>query len=258
MLNLHTTVTGPPILLVHGLGGAWQSWEPILADLAKQRTVHAIDLPGHGLSQVSQGAGTFAGLADALGEEMVARGWTGIPIVGSSLGGRLVLEMARRGLSGDVVALDPGGFWKGWERTFFAATIGASVKLLQTLGGTLPGLVRNPVGRSALLAQLSARPWALDGQVVADELMRYAKTPTVMALIADLEKGPMQRGPAAPGTGRVTIGWGRHDRLCLSQQAHRAMAAFPGATLHWFEHSGHFPFWDEPKEAVRVILEGTN
>ena len=258
MMNLHTTGTGPPILLVHGLGGAWQSWEPILADLAKHRMVHAIDLPGHGLSPVAPGADTFAGLADALGEEIVARGWTGLPMVGSSLGGRLVLEMARRGLSGDVVALDPGGFWKGWERTFFATTIGASVKLLQTLGGALSGMAKNPVSRSALLAQLSARPWALDGRVVADELARYARTATVPALIADLAKGPMQRGPAAPGTGQVTIGWGRHDRLCLSQQAHRAMAAFPGAMLHWFEHSGHFPFWDEPAEAVRVILEGTS
>jgi pimeloyl-ACP methyl ester carboxylesterase len=257
MMNLHTTGTGPPLLLVHGLGGAWQSWEPILAELAKRRTVHAVDLPGHGQSPAGMGADTFAGLADALAAEIAARGWRGMAMVGSSLGGRLVLEMARRGLAGDVVALDPGGFWMGWERPFFATTIGSSVKLLRALGAALPGLAKNPVSRSALLAQLSARPWALDGRVVADELARYAKTPTVMALIADLAQAPMQAGPAAPGTGRVTIGWGRHDRLCLSWQAHRAVAAFPGATLHWFEHSGHFPFWDEPAKAVRVILAGT-
>ena len=256
-MNLHTTGNGPPLLLVHGLGGAWQSWEPILADLAGKRTVHAIDLPGHGQSPVGPEAETFAAMADALGEEIVARGWVGMPMVGSSLGARLVLEMARRGLSGDVVSLDPGGFWLGWEIPYFATTIGTSIKLLRGLGAAIPAVAANPVSRSALLAQLSARPWALDGRFVGEELVRYAKTPTALALVADLSQSAMQRGPAAPGTGRVTIGWGRHDRLCLSWQAHRAVAAFPGSTLHWFEHSGHFPFWDEPEEALRVILAGT-
>jgi pimeloyl-ACP methyl ester carboxylesterase len=53
----------------------------------------------------------------------------------------------------------------------------------------------------------------------------------------------------------VTIGWGRHDRLCLPAQAKRAQAAFPGSRLVWFDHSGHFPQWDEPDETVRCVLE---
>jgi pimeloyl-ACP methyl ester carboxylesterase len=53
------------------------------------------------------------------------------------------------------------------------------------------------------------------------------------------------------------IGWGRHDRLCLPQQAARAKAAFPSADLHWFEASGHFPMWDQPNETVSVILAAT-
>ena len=32
------------------------------------------------------------------------------------------------------------------------------------------------------------------------------------------------------------------------------MAAFPGAAMHWFEHSGHFPMWDQPEETVGLIL----
>lgn len=43
-------------------------------------------------------------------------------MVGRSLGARLVLEMARRGRAGSVIVLDPGGFWQGWERTFFGIT----------------------------------------------------------------------------------------------------------------------------------------
>ena len=65
---------GPKLLLIHGLGGSWQSWTPILDGLSASQTVIAIDL------------------------------------VGSSMGARIVLELARRGGVGNVIALDPGGF----------------------------------------------------------------------------------------------------------------------------------------------------
>ena len=35
------------------------------------------------------------------------------------------------------------------------------------------------------------------------------------------------------------------------------MALFPDAELHWFERCGHFPFWDQPSETVKLILERT-
>ena len=67
-----------------------------------------------------------------------------------------------------------------------------------------------------------------------------------------------QTGGLVPdSTGRIVIGWGRHDRLCLPGQAARAKAAFPSAELHWFESSGHFPMWDMPEQTVEVILRAT-
>lgn len=132
--------------------------------------------------------------------------------------------------------------------------ISASVRLLRLLRNQLPALAGNVLSRSALLAQLSARPWDLNGATVAEELTSYADTPTFNALVHDLASGPNQSGPAAPGSGEVIIGWGRHDRLCLPGQAARAVATFPSARLVWFEHSGHFPIWDEPQAAVRLIL----
>ena len=73
----------------------------------------------------------------------------------------------------------------------------------------------------------------------------------------DLAIGPMQKGPAATSA-PVVIGWGRQGRLCLPQQARRALTAFPDATMHRFAQSGHFPMWDQPQEAIRVILEATD
>ncbi len=257
MVDLVRRGAGKPLLMVHGLGGHWQSWNPILEQLSASRELILFDLPGHGAIPAEPDSGTFAGLVGSV-ERMMARERLGaIDIVGSSMGARIVLELARRGGTGAVVALDPGGFWKGWERSFFKTTIGASVKLLRAVRTSLPTISRNSALRTALLAQLSAHPWRLDPKLVADELESYAGTPTFDALVRDLGNGPMQQGPAASGSGPVTIGWGRHDRLCLPRQAERAVAAFPSARLVWFDHSGHFPHWDEPEAAARMILAAT-
>lgn len=249
--------TGRKLLLIHGLGGSWQSWSTIFDKLAAHRTVIAIDLPGHGASAAEADSGTFLGLVGSVERYMADNDLTGIDIVGSSMGARIVLELARRGSVGNVVALDPGGFWRGWERTFFKVTIGVSGRLLRGIRPGLPMLSRNAASRTALLAQLSVRPWALDPQVVATELTGLSTTPTFDALVDDLAGGPEQTGPAAPSTGRIVIGWGRQDRLCLPRQAARAQAAFPSAQLHWFASSGHFPAWDMPEETVDVILAAT-
>lgn len=247
--------TGKPLLLVHGLGSSCAAWRLVEPALERHREVIALDLPGHGASPAEDDSGTFAGIARSLEAWLERERLTGIDMVGSSMGARLVLEMARRGRSGAVVALDPGGFWRGWERPFTKATLLASGRLLRTLRLALPKLAHSATARTVLLAQLSARPWALDGNLVAKELSSFAGTETFAALVRDLASAPAQTGPAAPGAGYVAIGWGRHDRLCLPVQAKRALRAFPGARLVWFEPSGHFPMWEEPEETVKLILE---
>ncbi len=249
--------SGRKLLLIHGLGGSIRSWDTIIDALSAERTVIAIDLPGHGATPAEPDSGTFAGLVASVERYIADNGLAGVDLIGSSMGARIVLELARRGNVGNVVALDPGGFWQGWESTFFKTTIGLSGQLLRAIRPGLPALSSTAASRTALLAQLSARPWSLDPQVVAAELQSFSTTPTFAALVHDLANGPAQTGPAADPSRRIVIGWGRHDRLCLPRQAARAKAAFPSAELHWFEESGHFPMWDVPDETVAVILAAT-
>ena len=112
--------TGKQLLLIHGLGGSWREWSPILDDLAAEREVIAVDLPGFGATPPIPGEVSVRTLSDAVTEFLISNDLTGIDAVGSSMGARLVLELARRGgVLGAVVSLDPGGFWRGWERHAF-------------------------------------------------------------------------------------------------------------------------------------------
>ena len=249
---------GKPLLLIHGLGGSWRSWRPVLDDLAAEREVIAIDLPGFGKTPPLSGEVSIGTLADALTEYLASHGLTGVDVVGSSMGARLVLELARRGVVGAAVSLDPGGFWEGWQRTFFATTIGLSIHVVRLLQPVMPLLTNNPVGRTLLFSQLSARPWELPPTVALEEMRSYAASASFDELLHQLAYGAPQEGAKA-GTvsGPITIGWGRQDRVCFPSQAERALELFPMARLHWFEKCGHFPHWDVPHEAARMILQST-
>ncbi len=250
--------SGKPILLIHGLGSSAHTWAPVLDPLASERSVIAVDLPGFGESPPLSGPVTIATLTDAVESFMRAEGLDDIDTVGSSMGARMVLELARRGVGGNTVAFDPGGFWTTGQRRVFGVSVGASIKLVKSLQKPMPAIAGNPVGRTALLCQFSARPWALPGHLVLTEMRSFATATSIDEAFAALVRGPLQRGaPAGSAPGRIMIGWGRHDRVTLPSQALRALRLFPDAGLYWFEHSGHFPHWDQPARAAQLILDNT-
>lgn len=257
-MNHERLGAGSPLLLIHGLGSTWRTWDPVLDGLSAQREVIAVDLPGFGATPPLEGEVTIARLADALSAFLDAHGLAGVDLVGSSVGARLVLELARRGVGGTAVALSPGGFWNPRQRRVFGASIGASVRLVRALQPVLPALTRNRVTRTTLLAQLSPRPWDLDPDLVLRELRTWATSPSYDGLLRALVHGPDQEGATRAQTpGDVVIGWGRQDRVVTPGQAERALQRFPGAELHWFDSCGHFPMWDRPAETVELVLSRT-
>jgi pimeloyl-ACP methyl ester carboxylesterase len=100
---------GPPLVLVHGLGLSWRSWQPVLGALEAGHDVVAIDLPGFGESPpLSDGAApTPSRLADAVESELNRLGFEAPALVGNSLGGWIALELARRRRAASAVVISP-------------------------------------------------------------------------------------------------------------------------------------------------------
>ncbi len=247
---------GKPLLLIHGLGGSARSWSTIWGPLAARHDVIAVDLPGFGATPPLLGETSIRTLCDAVTSFIDAQGLRGVDAVGSSMGARLVLELARRGgVLGSVVSLDPGGFWRGWERHAFFSSVWLSIRAVRMLQPVMPAIAANRFARSVLLAQFSRRPWALDRAVVLEEMRSYAQAPAFDELLRQLAYGAEQEGsPRGSIDARLVIGWGRQDKICFPRQAGRALSLFPDAQLHWFERCGHFPHWDAPRETAQLIL----
>jgi len=92
---------GPPLVLVHGLGGTIENWRALAPPLATRHRVLVPDLPGHGRSSLLPEARSLDALADAVlavadAEEIRPAVW-----IGHSLGGGVALRAAA--LRSDVV-----------------------------------------------------------------------------------------------------------------------------------------------------------
>jgi pimeloyl-ACP methyl ester carboxylesterase len=87
---------GPPILLVHGLGGSALNWVAVAPALAARFRVLMPDLPGHGDSQPIPGLASIDPLADALASLIEREQAAPVPVVGHSLGGLVALRLAVR------------------------------------------------------------------------------------------------------------------------------------------------------------------
>ena len=102
---------GPPIVLVHGLGGLASNWRLVAPALAAADRVIVPDLPGHGGSPALVDAAGIDPFAAAVLEVAAAEDAVPAPWVGHSLGGVIGLRAAVRSpdaVSGLVIAAGAG------------------------------------------------------------------------------------------------------------------------------------------------------
>lgn len=89
---------GPVALLIHGAGGASHSWRDVMPLLARDFTVIAPDLPGHGFTSAPHGAGlSLPNMAVALARLLHALGVSPSLAVGHSAGAAVLARMTLDG-----------------------------------------------------------------------------------------------------------------------------------------------------------------
>ncbi len=88
---------GTPLLLIHGFGGDINIWvfnQEALAGGSPERTVYALDLPGHGGSSKDVGEGDLASLVDVVAGFMDAMEIEKAHVFGHSMGGAVAGSLA--------------------------------------------------------------------------------------------------------------------------------------------------------------------
>jgi pimeloyl-ACP methyl ester carboxylesterase len=94
--------SGPPLVLLAGIGMNRTAWQPVRSRLAAARELWLLDLPGFGESAAlpDDTDSTIDALTDAVERCLPALGLERPHVAGNSLGGAVALELARRGARG--------------------------------------------------------------------------------------------------------------------------------------------------------------
>lgn len=226
---------GPNVLFLHGTGGNGKTWFNQLRRLSGEYRAIAVDLPGYGDSELPDSIESNDDYAAFVREWMEVAGWDHAVVVGSSMGGRVALQLA----------LDHP------ERV-------DGLVLVNSSGIRVPGV-----------ETLSP------GDVSPEEFMRaifYRPSPMVVragAASSAAWYGTMERLTAKPlrdmtphlGEIRVPtlIVWGAHDRVLPPAFAHAFQRGIPGSRLAMLERAGHVPMMERPgevNEAIASFLSG--
>ena len=86
--------SGPVVVLIHGMAGSSETWEPVLDELAEHCTVVAPDLLGHGDSDKPRGDYSLGAHASSIRDLLIALGHDRATIVGQSFGGGVAMQLA--------------------------------------------------------------------------------------------------------------------------------------------------------------------
>lgn len=258
-ISLHRRGSGPPLLLVHGLGHRWQAWEPVLDRLASAHDVIAVDLPGFGGSplpadgvlDMAVTVRRFPAWLDQIGVERPH-------VAGNSLGGALALEMAAAGLAASATAFSPAGFSTvaEWRRATARLSWLRAQAFLPV--PALRVLLRSRTVRAASLGLIMAHPDRLSPErAAADALaLRRGRGFRPMALAGRGYRFSGQELRTRPDV-PVTVAWGAADRILPPRQALRAQAELPHARHLLLPGCGHVPMTDDPGLVADTILATT-
>ena len=93
-VGFHTAGEGPVLLLVHGMAGSSTTWKHVMPHLARRFTVVAPDLLGHGKSAKPRGEYSLGTHANILRDLLNVLGHERATLVGQSLGGGVVMQLA--------------------------------------------------------------------------------------------------------------------------------------------------------------------
>ena len=246
---------GEPLVLVHGIGGEWRVWGPVLDALAARHDVIAVSLPGHGGPDDGTPA-TVAAYCDRLERFFGEVGIERPHLAGNSTGGGIALELARRGSVRSATAVSPIGFWTDRERSGCIAQLRLTRALARA--GALDALMGSAAGRTATLATGFGRPWRTPPDEARALLAKLARAPAFDATLAEFRRYRFSRGDELRGV-PVTVAWGSRDALLYHfRQAPRARRMLPWARHVTLPGCGHIPFWDDPELCASVLLAGAH
>jgi 3-oxoadipate enol-lactonase len=240
--------SGPPLVLIHGLGYARWGWEPVADPLARDFEVLLLDNRGIGDSDAPAGPYTAAEMAGDVLRVLEEAGVERAHVLGTSLGGMIAQELAlaaRQRVDRLVLACTtPGG-----ERAYPIPD--GTMRLIQEAGSLEPLVALRRFVENALAPGASRE---LVERILAHRAANPQPLPAWQAQAAagtSFDAGERVRGIVAP----TLVQHGTADAVVDPRNADVLAELLPDARVEVFPGCGHLFFWEQPQRFVRSVRE---
>lgn len=243
---------GPLVLLIHGAGGATQSWRGVFPLLTATARVVAVDLPGQGFTQL--GARMRCGL-DHMAEDLWSlcryEGWKPAVIVGHSAGAAVALRMAEMGACDRIVGVNAAlGNFKGVAGWLFPM-LAKALALSPFTAGLFAASVTEQSVRTLIKGTgsvIDAEGLALYRRLASDR----AHVDGTLAMMAQWRlDGLLRRLPENPA--RAVLVAGDRDLAVPPGTSRAAAEAMRGAEVVMLPGLGHLAHEEDPATVADII-----
>ncbi|MGA2519950.1 MAG: alpha/beta hydrolase [Acidimicrobiales bacterium] len=254
--------TGPPLLLIHGIGDSSRTWLPVVEAFARDHTVIAPDLLGHGLSDKPRADYSVAAYANGMRDLLSVLDVDRVTVVGHSLGGGVAAQFAYTfpERCERLVLVGTGGIDRSVSPLLRLAALPNADLVMPTFGSPV---VKVAARIGAHLLRVLGTDLGRDTEEILRVFDALPDAAARRAIVRTLRSGVDWRGQVITMLDRAYLAegmptllvWGGRDAIIPVAHAHVAAEAMPGSRLEIFEDAGHFPHHSDPERFVAVVRD---
>ena len=246
---------GPPLLLIHGLGGCWETWLENIPHLARRWRVIAPDLPGFGDSRMPGWEISIQSYGALITELCRALGIDSAPLVGNSMGGFVAAELtvSEPLLVEKLVLVSAAGVSHARMRREPAEAAGRMARAATPL--LLRGhqrAFRRPRLRNRMLRHVAHRPSRLRPELVWEIAKGGLNAPGIVAAIRGLAGYDILDRLEDVEIPALIV-WGRNDLIVPLRDAYEYARLVRNSELVVFDDCGHIPMAERPVRFNRLL-----
>ncbi len=254
------TGSGPPLILIHGFGGAIWNWEHQQTILASNYRVITLDLLGSGSSDKPDIAYTPERLITFFLHFMDALNIPEAILVGNSMGAGLAMATAittpERVQALVLISGFPETLHGSIHSTLYNRFLEHRPPLwLAKLGSMFAGR-----GSTQRVLEEILHDHSLLTPIVIERSFQNRSShdilPTLYSLMEHMELWDEQYGKRINEIGQPTlILWGKEDRVFAPGIGEHLRTLLPQARWHLIPQGGHFLQWESPQQVNALILD---
>ncbi len=253
------------LLMIHGLANYAPAWKKNMEQLSKQYRCIAIDLPGNGLSSVSQQPYSMTYFAQTVLHLIEKLGLKQVTLVGHSMGGQVCMHAYLQvpQLFEKLILCAPAGFehFTSFEQSVYQSTM-SFFDFFSSEENSLRKLIRSSFYHNTHQGDEMVQDLVFLMQ--QQPIQQYRK-------MVDQCISSMLNEPVYDKLEQVKIPclilFGERDALIPNKLLHpittrtlaeQAAKRMPKSELHILSGAGHFLHWEKPNEINELMIEFLN